>query len=154
VVVELVALGRLGAEQGPPGRHQVGALEEVLLVDEEVLLLGADGREDALRLLVAEQSQRPDRRLRERIHRAQQRDLRVQRLAGPGGEGGGYAEQRAVGILEDERRAGWIPGGVAAGLEGGAHAAGRKRGRVGLALDQLLAREVGERAALAVGLEE
>ena len=50
VVVELVALRRLGAEQRPPGGHQVGALEEVLLVDQEVLLLGADGREDALGL--------------------------------------------------------------------------------------------------------
>ena len=41
VVVELVALGRLGAEQGAAGADQVGALEVVLLVDQEVLLLGA-----------------------------------------------------------------------------------------------------------------
>ena len=54
VVVELVALRRLGAEQRAARGHQVGALEEVLLVDQEVLLLGADGGEDALRLLVAE----------------------------------------------------------------------------------------------------
>ena len=48
VVVELVALGRLGAEQRAAGRDEVGALEEVLLVDQEVLLLGADRGEDAL----------------------------------------------------------------------------------------------------------
>ena len=48
VVVELVALGRLGAEQGAAGGDQVGALEEELLVDQEVLLLGADRGEDAL----------------------------------------------------------------------------------------------------------
>ena len=48
MVVELVALRRLGAEQRPPGGDQVGALEVVLLVDQEVLLLGADGGEDAL----------------------------------------------------------------------------------------------------------
>ena len=41
VVVELVALGRLGAEQGAAGGHQVRALEVVLLVDQEVLLLRA-----------------------------------------------------------------------------------------------------------------
>ena len=104
--------------------------------------------------LVAEQPQGADRRLRERVHRAQQRDLRVERLAGPRGERGRDAEQRAVRVLEDERRAGRVPGGVAAGLEGGADAAGRERGGVGLALDQLLAGEVGDRAALAVGLEE
>ena len=44
VVVELLALGRLGAEQRAAGDHEVGALEVVLLVDQEVLLLGADGR--------------------------------------------------------------------------------------------------------------
>ena len=59
MVVELVALGRLGAEQRAAGRDQVGALEVELLVDQEVLLLGPDRREDALGLRVAEQAQRP-----------------------------------------------------------------------------------------------
>ena len=149
VVVELVALRRLGAEQGPPGRDQVGALEVVLLVDQEVLLLGADGREHALGLLVAEQAQRVDGRARERVHRAQQRDLRVERLAGPGGEGGRDAEQDAVRVLEQEGGAGRVPGRVAAGLERGPDAAGRERGGVGLALDQLLAGEAGDRVGVA-----
>ena len=149
VVVELVALGRLGAEQGAAGGDQVGALEEVLLVDQEVLLLGADRGEDALALLVAEQPQRLDRRAREGVHRAQQRDLAVERLAGPGGEGGRDAEQRPVRVLEDEGGGGRVPGGVAARLEGGADAAGREGGGVGLALDQLLAGEAGQRRALA-----
>jgi hypothetical protein len=83
VVVELVALGRLGAEQRAPGVDEVGPLEVVLLVDEEVLLLRADGREHPLRRLVAEQAQRPDGRLGKRVHRAQERDLVVQRLARP-----------------------------------------------------------------------
>ena len=63
VVVELVALGRLGAEQRAAGGDQVGPLEVVLLVDQEVLLLGADGREHARGVAVAEQLQRADRRL-------------------------------------------------------------------------------------------
>ena len=66
----------------------------------------------------------------------------------------GMQSRRAVRVLEDERGAGRVPGGVAARLEGGADAAGRERRGVGLALDQLLAGEVGDRAALAVGLEE
>ncbi len=99
VVVELVALGRLGAEQRTPGGQQVGALEVVLLVDQEVLLLGADRGEHAPRVVHAEQLQRPDRGTRERVHRAQQRDLVVQRLAGPRGERRRDAQQRAVGVL-------------------------------------------------------
>ena len=149
VVVELVALGRLGAEERAARGEQVGALEVVLLVDQEVLLLGADRREHALGLLVAEQPQRLDRRLGQRVHRAQQRDLVVQRLARPRRERGRDAQQRAVGVLEDERRARRVPRGVAAGLEGRADAAGGERRRVGLALDELLAGELGDRGALA-----
>ena len=149
VVVELVALGRLGAEQRPARGHQVGALEVVLLVDQEVLLLGADGREDLRGLGVAEQRQRADRRARQRVHRAQQRDLVVQRLARPRRERRRDAQQRAVGVLEDEGRRGGVPRGVAAGLEGRADAARRERGRVRLALDELLAGEVGDRGAVA-----
>jgi hypothetical protein len=60
VVVELVALGRLGPEERAAGVDEVRALVEVLLVDEEVLLLGADRRVDALGGEVAEQAQGPD----------------------------------------------------------------------------------------------
>ena len=48
VVVELVALRRLGAEQRAAGVDEVRALVEVLLVDQEVLLLGPDRREHPL----------------------------------------------------------------------------------------------------------
>ncbi len=149
VIVELVALRRLGPEQRPPRGHQVGPLEVVLLVDQEVLLLRADGREHPPRARVAEQPQRVHGRLGQRVHRAQQRDLVVERLPRPRCERGRNAEQRPVGVLENERRAGRIPRRVAAGLERGPDAAGRERGRVGLALDQLLARELGQRRALA-----
>ena len=54
MVVELVALGRLGAEQGPTGREQIRPLEVVLLVDQKVLLLWTDGGEYALGRDVAE----------------------------------------------------------------------------------------------------
>ena len=149
VVVQLVALGGLGAEQRAPGRHQVGAFEEVLLVDQEVLLLAAGRREDPRGVLDAEQLERLDGGSGQRVHRAQQRDLVVERLTGPGGERGRDAQQRAVGVLEDERRRGRVPGGVAARLERRADASGRERGGVGLALDELLAGELRKRGALA-----
>ena len=61
VLVELMALRRLGAKECAPGRVEVGPLVEVLLVDQEVLLLRADCREDSSSSLVAEQLQRPQR---------------------------------------------------------------------------------------------
>ena len=60
VVVELLALRRLGAEQRAAGGHEVRALEVVLLVDQEVLLLGADRREHVRGGRVAEQRERAD----------------------------------------------------------------------------------------------
>ncbi len=149
VVIELVALGRLGSEQRAAGGHQVRALEVVLLVDQEVLLLGADGGEHPLGGAVAEQLERAHRRLRQRVHRAQQGDLVVERLARPRRERGRDAEHRAVGVLEDERRRARVPGGVAARLERGADAAGGEARGVGLALDQLVAGELGQRSAFA-----
>ena len=57
VVVELLALRRLGAEQRAAGVDQVGAGQEEVPVDQEVLLLGAAERHDVVEVLVAEQLQ-------------------------------------------------------------------------------------------------
>ena len=57
VVLELLALGRLGAEERAAGVQQVGPRVEEVLVDQEVLLLGAGVRDDHRGLLVAEQLQ-------------------------------------------------------------------------------------------------
>jgi len=154
VVVQLVSLGRLGPVQRAPGVDEVGALVVVLLVDQEVLLLGADRGEHALGVVVAEQVQRLEGRGAEGLHRAQERDLVVQRLAGPRHECRGDAQGGAVGVLQDERRAGRVPRGVATGLEGGADAPGGERRRIRLGLDQLLARELGDAHAVAGGPEE
>ena len=135
VVVQLVPLRRLGAEERAAGVDQVGTLVEEDLVDQEVLLLGPDGREDAARGVVAEQRERAQRGLAQRLHRAQQRDLRVQRLAGPRRERGRDAEVGAVRVLHDERRARRVPRRVAAGLERRPDAARGEAGRVRLAPD-------------------
>ena len=47
LVLELLALGRRGAEQGAAGEHEVGPLLGEAAVDEEVLLLGPDVGEHA-----------------------------------------------------------------------------------------------------------
>ena len=149
MVVELVALRRLGAEQRAAGRHEVGTLEVVLLVDQEVLLLRPTVVNT--RCAPSSPSSRSARSAAagQRVHRAQQRDLVVERLAGPRRKRRRDAQQRAVRVLEQERRRRRIPRGVAAGLERRADAAGGEARSVRLALDQLLAGELGDRRAVA-----
>ena len=101
VVLHLLALGRLGAEQGAAGVDQVGTAEIELPIDQEVFLLGTAGRDDALRAR-AEQLEDADRLLRERFHRAEQRRLGVERLAGPAHERGRNHQRRAVGVTSSQ----------------------------------------------------
>ena len=117
LILELLALRRLGAEERPAGVDEVGPLKVELPIDQEVFLLGTAGRDDALRLR-AEELQDADRLLRERFHRTQERRFLVERLTGPAHERGRNDERGAGGRHEEPRRAGRIPRGVAARLEG------------------------------------
>ncbi len=147
LILQLLALRRLGAEERAAGVDQIGAREIEVAIDQEVLLLGTAGREHALGG-GAEQLQHADRLLRNRFHRAQQRRLLVERLARPAHERGRNDERRAVAVHVEPGRARRIPRRVAARLERGAHAARRKARRVRLALDQFLAAELRDRRAL------
>ena len=84
LVFQLLALGRLGAEERAAGVDQVGPGVEEVLVDQEVFLLRADGGEDLLGVVVAEQlagcaGPACDSASIER----KQRRLLVERFAGP-----------------------------------------------------------------------
>ena len=83
VVVELLALGRLGAEEGATGVEQVGAQVDEGGVDQEVLLLGAAVGDDVVDVLVAEELQDAGGLVGHRLLRAQERRLVVEGLAGP-----------------------------------------------------------------------
>src|SRR6185436_17419984 len=72
----------------------------------------------------------------------------------PGKEGGGDNQGGPVRVLHDVGRGGGIPGGVSSGLEGGAQAAGREGRGIRLTLDEFLAGELGQGAAVAVGGDE
>ena len=136
VLLKLLALDGRAAEEGASGKPQVRACEEILLLDEEVLLLGADGGDDAA-WRAAEEGKDAFGLLLEGYLRAQERGLLVERLSGVGDERGGDAEH----LVLDEGGADGVPHRVATRLEGGTEAAvGEARG-VGLALYQLLARE-------------
>ena len=103
---------------------------------------------------VAEPAQHAQGLLAERRLRPQERDLVVERLAGERHERGRDRERDAVGLDLEEDRARHVPRGVAAGLEGRADAARRERARVGLALDEVLAGELGDRLTLAARAQE
>ena len=149
VILQLLALGRHRAEERAAGQDQVRALLVVLLIDEEVLLFRADGGGHAGDLL-AKELQHAAGFLADGLHGAQQRGLLVQDLAGVGAERRGDAQR----VVLDERIAGRIPGGVASGLKRGAQAAGRERGGVRLALDELLAGELHDDRAVGAGRDE
>ena len=144
VVVQLLALGRLGTEQGPAAEHQVLPFFIHVLVHQEVFLLGTHAGADALNVLVAEELQNPEGLLVQGLHGPQQGGLFVQSLAAIGAESRGDAE----GVALDEGVGGGVPGGVAAGLKGGAKTAGGEGRGVRLALDQLLAGELHDDAAV------
>ena len=145
LILELLALRRRGSEQGPPGQDEVRALLREPAIDEEVLLLGPDRRVDPVRGRVPEPAKHPERLPAEGLLRSKQRDLVVERLAGERDVGRRDGQGDAVRLDLEEDRAGDVPGGVAAGLEGRPDAARWERARVGLALDQESPGELGDR---------
>ena len=140
VVLQLLALGGLGALEGAVGEHEVRPLLGQFQVHGEVLLLGAALGHHRLGGH-AEVGQALDGPPGHHVHGAQQGHFVVQGLAVVPDEGRGDAEGLAQGPFDDEGRAGGIPGGVAPGLEGGAQAAAGEGAGVGLALDELAAAE-------------
>ena len=150
MVLQLLAAGGLGAEQGPAGHAQVLTLVIQFLVNEEILLLGAHLGGDPLGLGVAEQSKDADGLAGDLIHGAQQGGLLIQRMTGVRAENGGDAE----GTFLDECEGGGVPSGIAASFKGGAEAAGGEGGGVRLAPDQLLAGELHDDLAAAHGRDK
>ena len=144
VVVQLLPLGGLGAEQRPAGVDQIPALLVQRLVDQEVFLLRTDRGRHVLDLLAAEQLQHPESLPVQRLHAAKEGRFLIQRLSAVGAERRGDAERFAL----DESVAGGIPCRVAPRLEGGAQTAGGEGGGVRLSLDQLLAGKLHDDAAI------
>ena len=134
MVLHLLALRRVCPEECSAAEQKILSLKEKLLVDQEVLLLGADGRGDPGHILLAYQLQKLHRLCAQRLHGAEQRRLLIQCLSAVRQESCGNVQRTVL----DERGRGRIPRGVPAGLKGGAQTAGGEAGRVRLALHQLL----------------
>ena len=152
VVLKLLALRGRRAEERAAGENEVRTLLPVLLVDEEVFLLGAE-RATGVGLFLAEELHETLEGLVEGLHRTEKRCLLVERFTRISTERRRDAERRAVAVTLDEGGGGRIPGGVAAGLERGADAARREGRGVRLADDQVLARKRHDRLAI-LHLEE
>jgi hypothetical protein len=54
VILQLLSTRRWSADEGTASHHEIRAHPEVRAIDEEIFLLGSQGREDALHSLVAE----------------------------------------------------------------------------------------------------
>ena len=150
MVVQLLPLGGLCAEQRSAAQLQVLTPFVHLLVDEEVLLLRADLGRDVLGPGVAEQPQDTDAGSVQLTHGAQQRRFLIQRLSAVRAEYRGDIQR----LILDKSVGRGIPSGVATGLEGGAEAAGGEGGGVRLALIQLLGAQLHDHAVLAVAGDE
>ena len=149
VLFQLLTLGGRCTEEGAAGEDKVLTGLVVFFLNKEVLLLGADGGGDVIHVL-AEELQDADGLIGQRVHGAQQGSLLVQRLAGVADECSGDAED----VVLHKSEAGGVPCGVAAGLTGGAQAAGGEGRGVGLAAHQLLAVELHDGGAVAHGGDE
>ena len=135
MVVELLPLRGTGAEQRPARVNQVGTLVEAVFIHKEIFLLGTDRRLDRGNVLIAEQLQYTKRLTVDGLHRTEQRRFFVERLSAVRAERGRDTEHAVL----YKRIRGRIPSGVASRLKGGAQSAGRERGSVRFALNQLLA---------------
>ena len=145
VVVQLLVLGGVVAEQGASGEHQVCAGRIEGLVHQEVLLLPAQVGIDPGYFGVKEFANR-DGGVTDRFEGTLEGRFVVQGVSGVGDEDGGDTE----GVVQDENRGGRVPGRVAAGFEGGPDASAGEGGSVGFLLGQHLAVEGFDDTALAV----
>ncbi len=141
VVFQFLALWRRCAEEGAAAGDQVGTGVVEVLVDEEIFLLGADGGEDLVDVGVPKSLRMRMAWVLRASMLLSKRGFLVEGFTGPTEEGGGDDQRGAIGMLHDVGGAGGVPGGVAAGFEGGAQAAGGEAAGVGLALDEFLAAE-------------
>jgi hypothetical protein len=104
VVFHLLTLGGKGAEEGPPGKHEILASREVFLVDEEVFLLGANRGDDAASGGVAERLEHAHGLIAHGLHGAKERGLLVEGLAVVGNEGCRDDEGLAIAFLVEVSR--------------------------------------------------
>ena len=152
MVIHLLVLGGSGTEQRAASLVQVRALQVETLVDQEVFLFGTE-RDRRLLGASLEAGHEAAGRFRKSLQAAQKRSLLVESFAGVAAESRRNAERGTVAMTLEECGARRIPGGIAAGFEGGAQATAREGRCVRFADNQVLAAERHDGAA-AFGFKE
>ena len=144
MIFKLLTLRCACTEQRAACVNEVRALIVELFIDKEIFLLRADGRDDTLCRGVAEKAEDTNGLCAQRFHGAQQRGFLIQHLAAVGTE----RRRNVQGVIFNECVGGRVPCGVAAGFKRCAQTAGREGRSIRLALDELLAGEFHDDAAV------
>ena len=147
--VELLPLARRRAKQCAAAHDEVLATLVIFFRNKEVFLLGAHVDRDVSGIF-AEQRKHAFRLLVERGHRAQKRSLLVERLARIRAKRRGHTQH----FVFNECGARGIPRGIAARLKRCAQTAIGEARCIGLALNELFAREFHNRRAIARRIEK
>ena len=122
MIIQLLTLGWLRAEERSAGVHYILAFFINAFVDEKILLLRADGRLYGRDVVISEQTEHAQSLTVESLHRAQKRSFLIQCFAAVRAERRRYAKD----IILDKRIRGRIPRGVAARFKRCAQSAGRE----------------------------
>jgi len=154
VVLKLLPLGRPRADEGAAGDAQVRTQIVESLVDEKILLLRADGGDHPAGAHYPKEGENLLCGAVDGLHRPQQRRLFVEGLAGIADEDRWNAEDPAAGPFHDEGRTRGVPHGVAARFKSRTHAAAGEGRGVRFALDELLAAEALDDAAILLDLDK
>ena len=147
MIIQLLALGRLRAEERSAGVHYILALFINAFVDEEIFLLRADGGLDRGHIIVAEKLQHTQSLTVESLHRAQKRRFLIQCLAAVGAKRCRYAKD----VILYKRIRGRVPRSVAARFKRCAQSSRREARRIRLALNKLLAGKLHDYSAVIAG---
>ena len=149
MVLQLLALGGHGAEQGAAGIFQILAEVKQFFIDQEVFLFGADGG-DHPGGRIAKKFEDAQGFPVEDLHGAEQGGLFVQDLSAVRTKSGGDAKDAVL----DEGIGGGVPGGIAPGFESGAQTAGGEGRGVRLAPDEFLAGKFHDNPAVPGGVDK
>ena len=138
MISQLLPLGRPGTKESPPCKDQIAALIIEFFIDQKVLLLRTNGGHDPGGIHPAKELQYPDSLPADRFHGAKKGRFFIQGFATVGTVG----RRNTEGMILDKGIGSRIPGGVAAGLEGGAKTAAGQTAGIRFAPDQLPAAEL------------
>ena len=154
MIFHLLAFGRHCAKKRTAGEDQVLALQIGFTVHDEIFLLRTDTGHNLLRRTVAEETADAHSLAADRLHRAQQRRLLIQRFTGIRAEDRGNAQRLRVAAVIKESRARDVPDGISTRFKRCTDAAGREGRRIRLALDELLAAQFHDHAAVLLRADE